>query len=415
MAEGLGLKIFPGRAVASANLAEFFNAPKVSVAPAALDFGDQRTGSASAAETVTLTNTGTAALTLTSIAVAGDFARTTDCPLSPDALAAGAPCTISVTFTPAANGPRTGQLTVTAETPASPYIVDLTGTGISPVVSLFPTGLSFGEQLVGSTSAARTVTLSNAGSGPLNITSIAASSGFDESNNCGRSLDRGASCILSVTFAPTTAGNHTGTLTINDDAAGSPHKLSLSGMGTDFALVVAAGASASVTVTAGQTATYRLSLAPTGFSGTVTLACAGAPAKATCTISPASAGLDGTTTRKITVSVTTVAGGLGEPQARHDAPTASEPAGLTLTLWALVALWVTVMRQVVAGRKRLPIAPRWLTLGVALFVVLMGLACGGGSVVPPSRPGTPAGTYTLTVTAAGGAGSRSATLTLKVI
>ena len=45
--------------------------------------------------------------------------------------------------------------------------------------------------------------------------------------SCGR---RG--CTINITFTPTATGNRTGTLTINDNAAGSPHTVALSGTGT---------------------------------------------------------------------------------------------------------------------------------------------------------------------------------------
>lgn len=196
--------------------------------------------------------------------------------------------------------------------------------------------------------------------------------------------------------------------------AGSPQTLSLSGTGTDFALAVAPGSSTTATVIAGQTATYKLSLAPTGFSGMVTLACTGAPAKATCAVSPASASLDGITTRDSIVRVTTVAGTMAGPGGELEPPAAHELGGRRWQVWMLVAILVTsMMRNAVARERKFRTGSR-LALGVALFVVLMGLACGGGRVVPPSRPGTPAGTYTLTVTARAGSVSRSTALTLKV-
>src|SRR5207247_2449976 len=91
-------------------------APGVGLAPTSLDFGNQLLATTSAPMTVTLTNTGAAALTINSFAPSGDFAATSTgasaCPTSPATLAAGANCTINVTFTPTASGARTGTLSL---------------------------------------------------------------------------------------------------------------------------------------------------------------------------------------------------------------------------------------------------------------------------------------------------------------
>src|SRR5206468_3251748 len=99
-------------------------------------------------------------------------------------------------------------------------------------VTLSPTSLSFGNQLVGTTSAARTVTLNNGANSVLSITSIATSGDFSQTNNCGSSLPKQSSCTISVTFRPTAGGSRTGTLTVTDSANNSPQTASLSGTGT---------------------------------------------------------------------------------------------------------------------------------------------------------------------------------------
>ncbi len=75
----------------------------------------------------------------------------------------------------------------------------------SPVIALFPTNLSFGNQPVGTTSATETVTLSNPGAMPLGITGVtitgANSGNFAQSSACPATLGVGANCTLSVTFS----------------------------------------------------------------------------------------------------------------------------------------------------------------------------------------------------------------------
>jgi streptogramin lyase len=112
--------------------------PALTLSASTLSFGAVTTGSSSAAQTVTVTNTGTAALTVANIAITGDFSDTSNgCSTS---LAPNATCQVSVIFTPAAVGSRTGSLSLTSNTSASPQSVALTGTGAAPVVY---TGLSF--------------------------------------------------------------------------------------------------------------------------------------------------------------------------------------------------------------------------------------------------------------------------------
>ena len=101
----------------------------------------------------------------------------------------------------------------------------------SPSVSLSPTSLAFGAQPVQTTSAPQSVTLTNTGNATLNVTNISAASDFAQTNSCGSSLSAGANCAINVTFTPTAVGSRGGALSISDNAAGSPHTVSLTGQG----------------------------------------------------------------------------------------------------------------------------------------------------------------------------------------
>ena len=101
----------------------------------------------------------------------------------------------------------------------------------APAVRLTPSSLTFATQNVNSTSSAQSVMLSNTGNAALSITSIAASGDFAQTNNCGTSVAAGANCSISVTFTPTAAGSRTGSVSINDNASGSPQSVSLTGIG----------------------------------------------------------------------------------------------------------------------------------------------------------------------------------------
>ncbi len=209
-------------------------APAVTLAPPSLTFTSQTINTTSASQPVTLTNSGNAALTISSIAASAQYGQTNNCPASPATLAAAGTCTINVTFTPTATGTQTGSVTITDNASGSPHAIGLSGTGAAagaPGVSLTPTSLSFPARTVGTTSAAKTVTLKNTGTTTLTITSIATSGDYSQTNTCGASRTAGQSCTISVKFKPTAKGTRTGTLTVIDNATGSPHTVSLTGTG----------------------------------------------------------------------------------------------------------------------------------------------------------------------------------------
>jgi hypothetical protein len=77
------------------------------------------------------------------------------------------------------------------------------------------------------------ITLTNSGTGPLNITSITASTNFSaDSTACAATLAAGAMCVINVTFTPTVSGSPlTGTITFTDNATNSPQTVTLTGNG----------------------------------------------------------------------------------------------------------------------------------------------------------------------------------------
>src|SRR5207248_2271066 len=218
-------------------------APAVGLAPTNLDFGNQLLATTSAPMTVTLTNTGTAALTINSFAASGDFAATSTgasaCLTSPATLAAGANCSINVTFTPTTSGARTGTLSVTDNAGGSPQTVALSGNGTAPAVGLAPTRLDFGNHPLATISASVTVTLTNTGTAALTITSFAPSGDFAASSTgasaCPTTPPIPSTTLyrsINVTFTPTASSIRTGTLLVTDNASGSPQTVALSGNGT---------------------------------------------------------------------------------------------------------------------------------------------------------------------------------------
>ena len=207
----------------------------VVLSPASDPFGNQIVQTTSAAKSLTLQNYQTVPVTVNSASATGDFAQTSNCPISPNQLAARQNCTISVTFTPTALGTRTGVLTVSDGASNSPQTSSLRGTGIGGV-SLSPGELAFGGQVVRTTSPVKVVTLKNDQTVALTISGISVDGEFTQkATTCptsGNALAAGASCTISVAFTPTTQGASVGSLIIAASAATTPQNVSLSGTGT---------------------------------------------------------------------------------------------------------------------------------------------------------------------------------------
>src|SRR5690348_1928269 len=106
----------------------------------------------------------------------------------------------------------------------------------APAAALSPQTLNFGNQVINHASNPQTVTLVNAGSAPLGITSISASGQFSQTNDCGSVVSAGGgTCSIQVTFTPTQTGSVTDQITITDNAAGSPQAITVTGGGVTSA------------------------------------------------------------------------------------------------------------------------------------------------------------------------------------
>jgi hypothetical protein len=394
-----------------------------------LKFNNQPAGSTSAAQTATLMNGTGAEITLGKITTTGDFAQTNNCGST---LNNGAYCTFSVTFTPTGTGVRLGTVQVAFNGSGSPTILSLLGSnGGTETVAASPASLSFSPQDVGTTSSAQTVTLSNRAITPLPIASISVTgtdaADFAATDNCGGSVAAGSSCTIDVTFTPTAGGTRTATLSIADSALGNPQTVSLTGTGQDFSLGMASGSPSTATVTPGQTATYSLALGGLGgLSQAVSFACAGAPSEATCTVSPSTATPSASGSVSITVTVATTAPSLAAPRERRGPPAPlGEPLGFLTTvngrpfgvaLFGLLALLSLRAARPSRKPRRNEVRLGLAIVTLAMLTLLLG-ACGGGGGTGNKNPGTPAGTYTLTITgtlSGSTALQHSTTLTLQV-
>ncbi len=181
--------------------------------PNPLDLGGVNVGK-TGQQDVTLFNKGPLPITVSAVLAtpSPEFTASTDCPNA--GLASGQSCHVTVRFTPASRGARSGTLTITDNVAGSPQTVALTGTGTAPQVAFFPASvLDFGTSLrAGTPGMAKTVALINSGDGPLTITSMTSDDPADfkvDGSACPSppyTVAPGGHCTIIVTFTPAIAG-----------------------------------------------------------------------------------------------------------------------------------------------------------------------------------------------------------------
>ena len=292
----------------------------------------------------------------------------------------------------------------------------------NPWLSVATSALSFGTQVVGTTSAAQTITVTNSGTAPLNVSGVGLSgtnaSDFSQTNTCASAVQPSASCNVSVTFNPSATGSRPASIVITSDGTGGPETVSATGTGVTFALLVS---TPSQTVMAGQTATYNLQLTTTGGGPSDQIqsmvSCSGAPAGMTCTAAPSTVSATSANPGSFTVSVGT--GGIAAVTRRLvGRPEHREMTGInSLFVCAIMLMVVIAMGGVATGRRAALTGSRLARLAVGLVLMLAPIGsaiwlggCSGGS--SPQKTGI--GIYTLTVTATVDGSAQTATLTLTV-
>ena len=257
-----------------------YGAPLASLSPNTLSFGSQNIGTTSGAMTTTLSNPGTDVLNISGFSVVGADASefSISANTCPPSLAPNGSCTISATFTPAAAGTRGAWISITDNannvTAAVQYLT-LSGSGVPvPQASASPASITFPNTVINFPSAPLNVTLTNAGTGPLSISSVTitgtGASSFSAASGCGISLPAGANCPIAVTFKPAATGALSATLTVTDNAnnvPGSTQTVNLSGTGLPTPVVT----SVSVTPDAGAGQAKTFTFAYTDSDGATDL------------------------------------------------------------------------------------------------------------------------------------------------
>jgi hypothetical protein len=176
-----------------------------------------------------------------------------------------------VEFAPQVAGALTGALSISDSDGSSPQLVTMTGTGVG--ASLSPTTLAFGTEPLGTTSASKTVTLSNALATTLTITSAtitgtnAGDFAIAATSTCTGTLAASSSCKYNITFKPSIEGAESAALTVVDSLG--TQTATLSGTGT-----IAKLSATSVNfgnVTEGTTGTKTVTLTNVSASATLTI------------------------------------------------------------------------------------------------------------------------------------------------
>jgi hypothetical protein len=206
--------------------------PSLGTSAGNLSFGLTAVGSTSSPETLILSALGP--VTISNISTTTNFSEADDCPAT---MANGTVCTMYVYFVPTASGNLSGSVSVNTNGFFSQVsTVNLSGLGSS--ISLSGAPLAFGNQLVKTTSTAKSVTVKNTGTAAITMGAITLTETTDytiTTNTCpasGKTLAGGATCTISVTFNPTTTGAKRGSVVINDSDPSTPQLIGLTGTGT---------------------------------------------------------------------------------------------------------------------------------------------------------------------------------------
>lgn len=181
----------------------------------------------SGSQNLVVKNCGNAALTIQTITSSSPLVTPSQ---SCGAIAAGASCSITLTFTPVDTSTTNGTITLTDNAAIPTQVASFSGTGSEPQVFI-PTAITADDELVG-TSGVDSLFFENTGNGEWIVSSVTVTGDFAVDNMCTAPVPAfGGFCDINLTFTPSEAGVRRGTLTITDNQPGSPHVIAITGHG----------------------------------------------------------------------------------------------------------------------------------------------------------------------------------------
>jgi len=234
-------------------------APAVSADVPSRAFPNTPVDGVSVAQQVTYRNTGNVRVSLGGVSLIAGATHYTSSTTCGAILEVGSTCTASVTFTPRQAGSNPGTLRATFT--SGNVDVALSGTGTLGEATVSPTSLSFDDQQVATSSAAKVVTVTNTGNRKLTFSSVGVAQGmahFAQSNDCAE-VAPAAKCTINVTFTPSAVGSQQGTLALVHDGVGGTTLVDLAGSGRAQSAALSTPVFPSTPVNSSSTATATLS------------------------------------------------------------------------------------------------------------------------------------------------------------
>jgi len=245
-------------------------AGQLQVSPSSFNFGTVQLG-ASQSQSATLTNSGGSSVTLSQVTASGAGFSSSALSL-PLTLATGQSTTFSIRYTPQAAGSFAGNLSVISNAANSPLTVPLSGIGaVAGSLIPNPSSINFGIVQIGN-SQTLSETLTNSGSSSVTITQATSSgSGFALNGlNPPQTLTAGQSLTFSATFAPTSNGAASGSISVVSDATNPNLIVPMSGTGTSPGQLTVSPSSINFgNVAVGNSQSQSGTLAATGSSVTI--------------------------------------------------------------------------------------------------------------------------------------------------
>jgi hypothetical protein len=202
----------------------------LSANPSSVSFGSVLVGS-NGSQSIILTNSGSASVTISAASATGAGFSISGLTV-PVTINAGGNTSFTAQFAPTTAGSASGSVSITSNATGSPLTIALSGTATQPQISSSPTSAAFGNVTTG-TSNSQAITLTNNGTATLTVSAASITgAGFSISGlSLPASVAAGKSTSFNVVFSPTSGGLVNGSVSLTDNAPGSPFAIPVSGTG----------------------------------------------------------------------------------------------------------------------------------------------------------------------------------------